>query len=207
MELHARKVNAIMSTEDKKTFKETAILCMDYQNDIVNNYAPKQESMLEQASKVLDYSRQNEVLVIYVVIQFRENYPEIGSENKIFSTISKTGRFVIGTPGAQVHESVRPKENDIIVPKKRVSAFAGSDLDLILRARQIKRLALFGIATSGVVLSTLRQAADMDYECLVLGDLCTDLDEEVHQCLVGKIFTRQASVMTSKKFMESFGLN
>jgi len=88
-----------------------------------------------------------------------------------------------------------------VVTKRRVSAFAGSDLDLILRARQIKRLALFGIATSRVVLSTLRQAADMDYECMVLEDLCADQNADVHQCLVGKVFPRQAAVMSAEEFM------
>jgi len=175
---------------------------MDYQKDIVNSYAAKQEVMLSQAAKVLGFCRQNEILVIYVVVQFRNGYPEIGTQNKIFTGVAKTGRFVTGSSGAEVHESISPQDGDIMVTKRRVSGFAGSDLDLILRARQIKRLALFGIATSGVVLSTLRQAADMDYECMVLEDLCTDQDAEVHQCLVSKIFPRQAAVMTSVEFME-----
>lgn len=192
--------------DSKRTIisKETAILCMDYQKEIVKSYAAKQESMLRQAAKVLYFCRQNGVLVIYIVVQFRNGYPEIGSQNKIFAGISKTGRFVIGSNGAEVHESVSPKDNDIIVTKRRVSGFAGSDLDLVLRAQQIKRLVFFGISTSGVVLSTLRQAADMDYECMVLEDLCADQDAEVHQCLVGKIFPRQATVMTSMDFMECF---
>jgi nicotinamidase-related amidase len=196
-----------MNSKRKIIPKETAILCMDYQKDIVNSYAAKQESLLRQAAKVLDVCRQNEVLVIYVVVQFRNGYPEIGSQNKTFAGVSKTGRFVIGSSGTEVHESVSPKDDDIIVTKRRVSGFAGSDLDLILRARQIKRLVLFGIATSGVVLSTLRQVADMDYECMVLEDLCADQDAEVHQCLVGKIFPRQAEVMTSMEFIGCLAQN
>ena len=71
-----------MNSKRKIIPKETAILCMDYQKDIVNAYAAKKESMLRQAAKVLDVCRQNEVLVIYVVVQFRNGYPEIGSQNK-----------------------------------------------------------------------------------------------------------------------------
>jgi nicotinamidase-related amidase len=89
-----------MNSESKINPKETAILCMDYQKDIVNSYAVKQEVMLSQAAKVLDFCRQNEVLVIYVVVQFRNGYPEIGSQNKTFAGVSKTGRFVIGSSGA-----------------------------------------------------------------------------------------------------------
>jgi nicotinamidase-related amidase len=119
-----------MNSKSKIIPKETAILCMDYQKDIVNSYAAKQESLLRQAAKVLDVCRQNEVLVIYVVVQFRNGYPEIGSQNKTFAGVSKTGRFVIGSSGTEVHESVSPKDDDIIVTKRRVSGFAGSDLDL-----------------------------------------------------------------------------
>ena len=57
-------------------------------------------------------------------------------------------------------------------------------------------MVLTGIATSGVVLSTLRQAADLDYEITVLSDGCLDADPEVHRVLTGKVFPRQATVTT-----------
>ena len=59
----------------------------------------------------------------------------------------------------------------------------------------IDHLVLAGIATRGVVLSTLRQAADLDYRLTVLADGCLDADPEVHQVLLGKIFPRQAEVI------------
>jgi len=57
-------------------------------------------------------------------------------------------------------------------------------------------MVLAGIATSGVVLSTLREAADKDYRITVLSDGCADADEEVHRVLTTKVFLRQADVMT-----------
>ncbi|WP_433088331.1 cysteine hydrolase family protein [Dactylosporangium sp. CA-052675] len=77
-----------------------------------------------------------------------------------------------------------------------MSAFAGSDLDMVLRAGGIEHLVLTGIATGGVVLSTLRQAADLDFALTVLADGCLDDDPEVHRVLVGKVFPRQAGVLT-----------
>jgi nicotinamidase-related amidase len=82
----------------------------------------------------------------------------------------------------------------VIISKKRVSAFAGSDLDMVLRAGEVDSLVLAGIATSGVVLSTLRQAADLDYRLTVLADGCLDADPEVHRVLLEKVFPRQADV-------------
>jgi hypothetical protein len=57
-------------------------------------------------------------------------------------------------------------------------------------------LILGGIATSGVVLSTLREAADKDFALTVLSDACLDADPEVHRVLMEKVFPRQANVLT-----------
>jgi len=77
-----------------------------------------------------------------------------------------------------------------------VSASAGSDLEVLLRGLGAGTLVLAGIATSGVVLSTLRQAADLDYRLVVLADACLDADPEVHRVLTEKVFPRQADVLT-----------
>ena len=75
-----------------------------------------------------------------------------------------------------------------------VERFAGDD-GYLSRAGGIDRLVLAGIATSGVVLSTLRQAADLDYRLTVLADGCLDADPEVHRVLLEKVFPRQADVV------------
>jgi nicotinamidase-related amidase len=72
-----------------------------------------------------------------------------------------------------------------------VSAFTGSDLDVLLRAAGGERIVLAGIATSGVVLSTVRQVADLNYRITVLSDACADADPEVHRVLMEKVFPRQ----------------
>jgi nicotinamidase-related amidase len=84
-----------------------------------------------------------------------------------------------------------------------VSAFSGSDLDVLLRGAGADTLVLSGIATSGVVLSTLRQAADLDYRITVLADACADRDPEVHRVLLEKVFPRQAVVTTADEWAET----
>src|SRR6185295_5047088 len=98
-------------------------------------------------------------------------------------------RLFTGDTGA-IHPSVAPQEGDVVITKSRVNAFAGTDLELVLRANDIDTLVLFGIATSGVVLATTLAAADADYRLFVVKDCCADLDETIHACLMEKIFPR-----------------
>ena len=71
----------------------------------------------------------------------------------------------------------RPQPGDIVVTTRRVSAFAGSVFDVVLGSQEIKYIVLSGIASGGVVLSTLRQAADLDERITVLADCCAEADE------------------------------
>lgn len=98
--------------------------------------------------------------------------------------------------------SINLQENDLLVIKHRVSAFSGSDLEIILRSQNIKHLILTGIATSGVVLSTLREAADKDYQLTVLSDLSADFDPEIQTVLIEKVFPKQADVITSDDWLK-----
>jgi nicotinamidase-related amidase len=88
-----------------------------------------------------------------------------------------------------------------VVYKHRVSAFAENELHLILRAQGIENLVFFGISTSGITLSTLRHASDLDFRCIVLKDACFDADPEVHRVLTEKIFPIQARVLTVDAFI------
>jgi nicotinamidase-related amidase len=171
----------------------TALLIMDVQQDIVGRF-DGDEGYLARLATAISAARGAGMGVIYVTVGFRPGYPEVSERNKTFAAIAGTGRFTDGDPGARVHPAIAPAPGDVMVTKRRVSAFAGSDLDVLLRAGGTSHLVLAGIATSGVVLSTLRQAADLDYRLTVLADGCLDADPEVHQVLLQKVFPRQAEV-------------
>jgi nicotinamidase-related amidase len=149
-------------------------------------------------ASAIEAARAARILVVYVRVAFRSGLPEVSPKNKIFSNIAQgaQARYMDADPSTQIHPAVAPQEGDVVVTKRRVSAFAGSDLDVVLRAGEIDTLVLAGIATSGVVLSTTREAADRDFRLVVLSDACCDADSEVHRVLVEKVFPRQAEVMT-----------
>jgi nicotinamidase-related amidase len=172
-----------------------ALLVMDVQQGIVDRF-PGDAGYLGRLSGALAAARAAGIAVVYVTVGFRPGHPEISSRNKSFAAAAASGAFVQGSAGAQIHPAVAPRAGDLVVTKRRVSAFTGSDLEVLLRGRDVGTLVLTGIATSGVVLSTLRQAADLDYQIVVLADACLDADPEVHQVLTGKVFPRQAEVCT-----------
>ena len=133
---------------------------------------------------------------MYVRIAFRPGRPEASPRNRTFAANASASGFGESDPGTQIHPAVAPEPGDLIVMKKRISAFTGSDLEVLLRSMQIDHLVLSGISTSGVVLSTFRQAADLDYQLSVLSDGCADGDDEVHRVLLEKVYPRHASVGT-----------
>jgi nicotinamidase-related amidase len=172
----------------------TALLIMDVQHGIVERVGS--ETLLARLIEATTAARGANVRVIYVKVGFREGYPEISARSPTFARVAETESFIEGRASSGVHEAIAPQRGDVVVTKRRVSAFSGSDLEVLLRAGQIEALVLAGIATSGVVLSTLREAADLDFALAVLSDACADVDQEVHRVLIEKVFPRQAQVLT-----------
>ena len=173
---------------------QLALLVMDVQRMIVDRYPDP--AYLPRLRKAIDTARANGVRVIYVTVGFRPGAPEISPRNKLFGRLAGAPAAAAATQANDIHPDVAPGPGDIVVTKRRVSGFAGSDLDMVLRANDIDHLVLTGIATSGVVLSTLRQAADLDFTLTVLSDGCLDNDPEVHRVLTEKVFPMQAEVTT-----------
>jgi nicotinamidase-related amidase len=192
-----------MATPLLRDKSHTAVLIMDYQNDIVRGMAAHHPALLDRAAAVLSGARLAGLPVIYVTVGFRPGYPEISDRNLLFRSLKEAGRLGEGTPGAAIHPRVAPQPTEVIVTKRRVGAFATTDLESILRASQVTSLVLLGIATSGVVLSTVRWAADADYALIVIEDCCADADEEVHRVLMHKVFPRQATVLQAQAFLQA----
>lgn len=179
----------------------TALLVMDMQAGIVPRL-PDAASVLSNVTKAIANARSKKIPVIYVVVGFRQGAPEISPNNKTFSQGKAMFEGVDMKEFMTVHPDIAPREGELIVTKRRVSAFAGSDLEVVLRSFGINHIVLTGIATSGVVLSTVREASDKDYQLTVLADACGDGDEEVHRVLVTKVFPRQADVLTTDEWVK-----
>lgn len=185
----------------KLDLNSSALLMMDCQGTILDMLpAEAREALLDGAARALEAARGAGLRVIHVMVAFREGHPEISERNLGGAAAKAANRLVLGAPGTEIHPRLAPLPGEALVLKKRVSAFAGSDLDVLLRGGGIDTLLLAGVATGGVVLSTLRAAADLDYRLLVLREACADADPQVHACLLDKLFPRQARVLDHAEF-------
>lgn len=175
--------------------QNTALLVMDMQVSILG-MLPDAASIVGNVAKAIAHARSKKIPVIYVVVGFRNGTPEISMNNKGFAASKERFASIDADEFIRIHPDLAPAAGEVTVIKRRVCAFTGSDLEVILRAYGAQHLVLTGIATSGVVLSTVREASDKDYRLTVLDDCCADGDEEVHRVLTTKVFPRQADVLT-----------
>ena len=166
-----------------------ALLVMDMQPAMISMH-PGITLPVDNIAKAIAHARGNNIPVIYVIIGFRQGAPEMKTEGRERFGNVNMDEFV------RIEPALAPLTGEITVTKRRVSAFTGSDLEVVLRAQNIQHIVLTGVSTSGVVLSTVREAADKDYHITVLSDCCVDRDEEVHRVLMTKVFPRQADVLT-----------
>ncbi len=183
----------------------TAVLGMDCQTGLVSIYAKPPESFVERCSSVLRGARKAGISVIHVKFGFRPGLPEVTTRNRLLASIKSSPqhqKLFEGASGA-IHPALGPEPDDIVITKHRISAFPGSDLQMILRAKEIDTLVIFGIATSGVVLSTLLEACDADYRIVVITDCCADTDAELHRVLIDRLFPIRGEVMQAAEFLKS----
>ena len=183
--------------------RRAALLVMDFQPGVVQLLGDP-EPLLSRAADAIAVARREGVQVGYIRVAFTDaNYDAIPPTSMMGARIASSGRAMhADSPATAVHERVAPQDGDIVVRKTRVGAFSTTDLDEQLRARDIDTLILSGISTSGVVLSTVRDASDRDYRIFVLADASADPDPETHAFLTGKVFPRQAHVIGADDLSE-----
>lgn len=179
----------------------SALLVMDYQTGIIG-MIENAGALMDCAARAVSAMRKHGGHVGYVRVAFTgADLAAIPERNKGFSAAKATGRdFGVNSPATAIDERIAPNDGDIVVRKTRVGAFSTTDLLEQVRAREIDTLILAGISTSGVVLSTIRDAADRDFRLFVLSDACADPNAAVHTCLMEQVFPRQAEVITTGDF-------
>jgi nicotinamidase-related amidase len=179
------------------------MLSLDLQAGLVSIYT-RDGGLVTRAGALVQNAREAGMTIVHVKVGFRPGLPEVHRRNMLLGALKDSPahqQLFAGEPGS-IHAAVAPQDGDLVVTKSRVNAFTGTDLALLLRAHDIDTLVLFGIATSGVVLTTALAAADADYRLFIVKDCCADLDEAVHTCLLEKVFPRCATVLSADELSQ-----
>lgn len=180
-----------------------ALLAMDFEPAILAPLGGDDCPALANAVVAVEAARKAGIDVIFVRVGFRPGYPEVNPRNKFLVAASSRGDALHDDkPTTQVHASLNVGPEEPVVVKRRIGAF-NSDLNLVLSGKGIDHLILAGVSTGGVVLSTVRDAADRDFGLTVLSDACFDRDPEVHTLLTTKTFPGQATVVTTAEWVAS----
>ncbi len=169
---------------------KTALFVMDFQNDIVDpkgmfgaqGLADKvaQANAIPNTAKALAAARKAGMMVVHVAVAYRPGHPEVVEGAALFQSMKDGNALVEGTWGAEFHPDLQPAEGEIVATKRGVSAFAGTDVELVMRNRGIENVVLTGIATSFVVEGTARHAVDLGIPVIVLDDCCASLNDDMH---------------------------
>lgn len=174
---------------------KTALVIGDIQRGITGAY-PFAQGVVPALTELLPRARAAGVLVVFVHLAFRPNRADLPPGNPLFSSFFEAKEiFHQGMPGTEVDLPVLPQ--DVVVLKRRASAFAGTDLELVLRAHAVERIAVAGVATSAMVAATCYDAADRGYLVTVLHDGCADSDASVHDFFMDKVFPSRAHEVVS----------
>jgi nicotinamidase-related amidase len=174
----------------------TALLVMDFQAAIVAR-VPGADELLERARAAIDLVRDWGGQVGYVRVAFEDDDFDFPDSSRMGLSVRDSGRaFHADSPTTAIDERVAPAAGDVVVRKTRVGAFSTTDLHDQLQDLGVDTIVVAGISTSGVVLSTVIEAHDLDYRVLVLADGCADTDAEVHTFLLERILPRRAAVIT-----------
>ncbi|MFB6711519.1 MULTISPECIES: cysteine hydrolase family protein [unclassified Streptomyces] len=187
-----------MSTAPALDPARTALLVMDYQPAMLALLPEGGDrlALLGRVEGAIADVRANGGTIAYVRVGFTEaDWDAIPAANKSFAPVARHRVMHHEDPAAAVHERLAPQDGDITVRKIRHGGLSTTDLDQRLRERGITTLVVSGISTSGVVLSTVIDAADRDYRLYVLSDGVADPDTEVHDVLLHRVFPARAHII------------
>lgn len=187
-----------MNTTSALDPRQTALLVMDYQNGILASLTGQHDSdaLLRHVGDTITDVRAHGGTIAYVRVGFTEqDWAAVAASNKTFAPAAEHHAMHHEDPSTVIHERLAPVDGDIVVRKTRYGAMSTTDLDQQLRDRSITTLIIAGISTSGVVLSTVIDAADRDYRIYVLSDGVADANTEAHEVLLSQVFPTRADVI------------
>jgi maleamate amidohydrolase len=171
---------------------QTALVVMHYQTDILGLFPSVAPALLANTRKLCDAARAKGVSVYFANLRFSPGYPEVSPLNKNGQGIKQLGLFVDDRTSPELGRQA----NEPVFIAHRASVFFDTDLQARLFAQGIDSLIMVGIASTGVVLSSVAYASDADFRLYTVKDCCYDPDQVVHEHLFSTAFDSRTTVLS-----------
>ena len=177
--------------------ERSALVLMDFQPAVLGSVdEPSRLKLVQKAATTLAWARGSDMIVAHVRVAFGDSdFAAIPSRNKAFAALRGGGMMIDGSPECEIVDDLKPVGDELVFRKVRFGSFSTTGLGSYLQEKGIDTLILAGVSTGGVVLSTVRDAADQDFQLYVVADACGDADSTVHTVLLERVLPHQAYVI------------
>jgi nicotinamidase-related amidase len=186
---------------------------MELQNDFLSEGGklyPLLTSVLQEnnvnknLNRLIMDARAQGMLIVHTPIQFSPDYREMGhSPYGIMKVVKDAGALIRGTWGAEIAPFIDRQESDLVIDgKSSIDAFAGTNLDFVLRAHGITTVALAGQLTNICIESAMRSAYDKGYRVFGITDASATIDLEQYRFSVQNNWSMFSLPATHRKFLD-----
>jgi nicotinamidase-related amidase len=198
-----------LNSDGKLDPKSLAVLAVHWQNDLVlpegkfGFFAQEiaRLGLVPRMAKLLKAVRAAGGTVIYVNVARNPGARDVIKNSPIFLASSKVGAFLRGTKGIAVIDELAPGPDDFQVDHPRISAFFGNELDLLLRAREIRTVVVAGTATNVAIDSSVRDSLQLGYDTILLEDCCCSSSPDFHEAALKTMRVLATWVATCDEFL------
>ena len=196
--------------------QRTALIVVDMENDFVAPGAPLEtpagRTMLPTLKRAIAFCREQGIRVIYTTHAHRREGCDMGRFEDLWPPVRHRTGLVDGEPGIEIYPEIAPRADEIVITKRRYSAFYGTDLEIILRGVGVDTVVISGVTTENCCHATARDALFRDYKVVFLSDATATFDypdvgqggmsaAEVHHATLVVLSVSTAHVMTTDEFI------
>jgi nicotinamidase-related amidase len=193
--------------------KNTCVVLIGYQNDYfasdgiltkVIEESSRVTGTLQNTFDLINRLKATPVTLVSTPIVFTPNYSELAEPIGILKTIKEVGAFKKGTKGAETISQLKELGTRVVeVPgKKGLNAFSNTELDKLMKDKEIQNVVLAGAVTSICIDSTGRAASERGFNVTVLSDCTSSRTNHEQAFYCSNVFPLYATVMTSKELLE-----
>jgi nicotinamidase-related amidase len=192
------------------TQNDTLLLTIDYINDICHPDGKipscagmmQHNQVLARANAAIRHARACGMAVAHVKVGFASNYANCPPDSPVFGKAPARRALELDTWGTAFIDGLDVRNEDFIIVKSRIGIFYNTQLESLLRAKNIRRLVLAGVSTNHAIESSVRDAHDRDYAVTVLGDACATASDEVHAATLAGVMSHLARITTVEAWID-----